>query len=97
MRHDNAAIGDFGRVLRQYRGDVLVGKAMKAVAPNALLIIRVGQREGLLDLRRSAVKGGIEVRYLRQFGLERHRHLDRREIVRLVQWRERHQRLQLSQ
>ena len=70
---------------------------MKAVAPNALLIIRVGQREGLLDLRRSAVKGGIEARYLRQFGIERHRHLDRREIVRLVQWRERHQRLQLSQ
>ena len=32
---------------------------MKAVAPDAFLIERVGQREGLLDLGRSAVKGGI--------------------------------------
>ena len=70
---------------------------MKAVAPNALLIERVGQREGLLDLRRSAVKGGIKARYLGQFGVEGHSHFDGREIVRLVQWRERHQCLQLGQ
>jgi hypothetical protein len=38
---------------------------MKAVAPNALLIERVGQREGLLDLRRSPVKGRVEARDLR--------------------------------
>ena len=90
MRHDNAAIGDFGRVLRQYRGYVFVGQAVKTVTPYAFLVKRVGQCEGLLDLRRSAVKSGIEARYLRQVGIEGHRHLDRREIVRLVKGRERH-------
>jgi hypothetical protein len=43
------------------------------------------------------VKSGIEACHLRQFGIEAHRHLDRREIVRLVQWRERHERFQLGQ
>jgi hypothetical protein len=70
---------------------------MKAVAPNAFLVKRVGEREGLLDLRRGAVKSGIEACHLRQFGIEAHRHLDRREMVRLVQWRGRHERFQLGQ
>jgi hypothetical protein len=69
---------------------------MKAVAPDTFLIERIGQSEGLLDLRRSAVKGSIEACHLRQFGIEAHRHLDGREVVRLVQWCQRHQRLQLG-
>src|SRR4029077_9166173 len=96
MRYDNAAIGDFGRALRQYRGDVFVGKTMKAVTPDTFLIERIGQSEGLLDLRRSAVKGGIEACHLRQFGIEAHRHLDGGEVVRLVQWCQRHQRPQFA-
>jgi hypothetical protein len=73
MRDDNAAIGDFGRPLRQYRSNVFVGETVKAVAPDAFLIERIGQGEGLLDLRRGAVKGGIEACHLRQFGIEAHR------------------------
>jgi hypothetical protein len=92
MRHDNAAIGDFGRVLRQYRCDVFVRQAVEAVASYAFLVKRVGERKGLLDVWRSAVKSSVEARHLRQAGVEGHRHLDRREIVRLVQWCERHQR-----
>jgi hypothetical protein len=70
---------------------------MKTVAPDTLLIERIGQGEGLLDLRRAAVKGGIEACHLWQFGIEARRHLDWREVVRLVQWRQWHQRLQLAE
>jgi hypothetical protein len=70
MRDDDAAIGDFGRSMRQYRGNVFVGKPVKAVAPYALLIKRIGQRKCLINLRRSAVESGIEARDLRQFGLK---------------------------
>ena len=66
MRYDHPAVGDLGRALRQHRGDVFVGKAVKAVAPYPLLVERVGQRKGLLDLRRGAVEGGVEARHLRQ-------------------------------
>ena len=57
---------------------------MKTVAPDTFLIERIGQSEGLLDLGRSAVKGGIEACYLRQFGIEAHRQLDGHQVVRLV-------------
>jgi hypothetical protein len=84
MRYDDTAIGNFGRALRQHRGNVLVGEPMKAVAPDTFFIERIGQGEGLLNLRRSAVKGGIEACYLRQFGIEAHRQLYGRQVVRLV-------------
>jgi hypothetical protein len=45
--------------LRQYRRDVFMGEAMKPVAPDAFLIERVGQREGLLDLL-ARREGGID-------------------------------------
>src|SRR5262249_11465807 len=83
---------DFRRAPRQYRGNVFVREAVKAIASYALLVERVGQRESLRDLRRSPVEGGVKASDLRQFGIEGHHHLDRREIVRLVQWRERRQR-----
>ena len=70
---------------------------MKAIASDALLIERVGQRKGLLDLGSGSVEGGIETGHLRQFGIEGHCHFDGREIVRLVQRRERHQLLQLGE
>ena len=57
---------------------------MKAVAPDTFLIEGIGQGERLLDFRRGTVKGSIEACYLRQFGIEVHRHLDGREVVRLV-------------
>src|SRR5947209_7078614 len=59
MCHDYPATSDFGRTFRQNRGDVFIRKAVKAVAPDALLIERVGQRKGLLDLGSGAVEGGI--------------------------------------
>ena len=97
MRHDDATLGNFRRPLGQYRRDVFVGQAVKTIAPYALLKKRIGQSKCLIDLRRGAVKCGIEARHLRQFRIECYRHLDRREIVRLVQGRQRHQCLQLGQ
>jgi hypothetical protein len=70
---------------------------MKPVAPYAFLEERVRQRKGLIDLRCRSVDSGIETRDLRQFGIEAHCQLDRREIVRLVQGCERHQSLELGQ
>src|SRR5260221_10782891 len=97
MRHDNTAIGYFWRSLRQHRSDVYVGNTVKTVSPYALLEDRIGQGESLFYFRRRAVKGRIETRDLRQIRVEGHRHLDRREIVRLMQGCERHQRLQFGQ
>ena len=97
MRDDHPPVGDLRGALRQHRGDVFVGQAVKPVAPHPLLVQRVGQRERLLDLRRGAVKRRVEARDLRQFRVHRQRHADRRQIVRLVQRRQWHQRFQLGE
>ena len=70
---------------------------MKPVAPYPFLEKRIRQRKGLIDLRRGSVESGVETRDLRQVRIEGHGHLDRREIVRLVQRCERHQSLELGQ
>src|SRR5262249_4482620 len=59
MRHNNTAIGDFGGTPRKNRGDVFVGEAVKAVAPDTLFVKGVGQRKGLLDLGCSAMKSRV--------------------------------------
>src|SRR5262249_47462868 len=65
-------------------GDVFVGEAVKAVAPDALLVKGVGQRKGLFDLRCSAMKSRVEARHLWQFRIKGHNHLDGCQIVWLV-------------
>jgi hypothetical protein len=76
MGYDYAAIGDFRRLLRQYRGDVFVGQAMKTVAPYAFLVKRVRQRKSLIDLWCGPVESGVEARHLRQTGIKIHCHFD---------------------
>ena len=70
---------------------------MEAVAPYALPRKRIGQCKGLLDFGCRAVKRGVEACHLRQVGIEFQRHLDRREIVRLVQGGQRHQGVEFGQ
>ena len=70
MRDDDPAVGDLGRALRQHRGDVFVGQPVKPVAPDALLVQRIGQRKSLRHLGRGAVKRGVEARDLRQFRVQ---------------------------
>ena len=70
---------------------------MEAVAPDPLLVERVRTRKGLLHLRGSPVEGGVKARHLRQFGIEGQRRSNGREIMRLVERSERHQRFQFRE
>ncbi len=69
--------------------DVLVGQAVEAVAAHAAVGDRRRQREGLRDRRHRAVERGVEAGDLRQPGRAREHGADRREVVRLVQRRQR--------
>ena len=80
--------------LRQHAGDVLVGQAMKAVAPHAALGDRGRQREGLRHLGLRAMERGVEAGHLRQLRAQLRDDLDRLEVVRLMQRRQRAQLLE---
>jgi len=67
---------------------------MEAIANHTAVGDRSRQRERLRDRRLCPVERRIEARDLRQVGHPREQRLDRREIVRLVQRRERHVLLQ---
>ena len=86
-----------GSVLREQRGDVLVGQSVKAVAADALLGVAAGQSERLRHGRLRAVKGGIEARDLRQRGRAFRDGPDRRQVVGLVQRRQRNERFELGE
>ena len=80
--------------LRQHRGDVLVRQAVEAVAPHAGFVQLRGQREALRDVGIGAVERGIEAGDLRQLRRALEQAPDRREVVRLMQRRERNQLLE---
>ena len=87
----------FASKLRQNRGDVLVGQAVEAVAADALRVQLRGQREHLRDLRVAAVERGVEAGHLRQLRRALQQQADRRQVVRLMQRRERNELLQRLQ
>ena len=62
---------------------------MEAVAEDAALGDRLRQRERLRDRRLAAVERGVEAGHLRQLRQPLEQHPDRRQVVRLVQRRER--------
>ena len=80
--------------LAQPVGDILVGEAVKAVAAHALLVPAVRDREPVGDLGMAAVERGVEAGDLGHLRLARADLADRRQIVRLVQRRQRHQPLE---
>ena len=67
---------------------------METVAANAFVIEPAGQSKPVGELGVTAVKGGIEAGDLRQVGLHGGDRADAGEIVRLMQRRERTERLQ---
>ena len=83
-----------GRASRRCCGstlrDVLVRQAVEAVAPHAALGDRRGQRERLRDRGLVAMERGVEAGDLRQLRRALEQRPDRRQVVRLVQRRERH-------
>ena len=89
MRDDDPARRSDGVKLRQGSGDVLVGQTVKAVAMHAALGDLGRQREGLGDRWLGTMKRRIKTGDLRQVGTIQHQAPNRREIVRLVQRRQR--------
>ena len=68
---------------------------MEAVAPDTGFSQLRGQREHLRQRRIAAVEGGIEAGDLRKLRRALHQAPDRRQVMRLVQRRERNQFLEL--
>ena len=98
-RRPVAQVGDDDAALRaafvgrhQLRTNRLVRQAMKTVAPHARVVQRLRQRETLVDVGLRAVKGGVEAGHLRHTCKRRARRAHARQVVRLVQRRERLQR-----
>ena len=88
---------DGGRHLGQARGDVLVGQAVEAVAAHARAVELLRDGVAVGELGVAAVEGGVEAGDLRQPGPAGADRADRRQVVRLVERGERHQRLELLQ
>ena len=96
VRDDQAAwnaAGDGGQGLQ----DRFVGQSMEAIAPQAGLPEFFRQREAGGDLRLGGMESSIEARDLGQGREQCLQRFDRRDIVRLVQRRQRDQRRQLLQ
>ena len=70
---------------------------MEAVAADAVVIEPAGQGEPVGELGMAAVEGGVEAGDLRQVGVERGDRTDPCEIVRLMQGRERAERLEIGE
>ena len=91
MRDDHPAARNLGRNLLQPAGDELVGQAVEAVAPHALVVEMFRDRVVVGQRIVAAVKRRVEARDLRQLGDTGEDSADGCEIVRLVQWRQRDQ------
>ena len=82
-----------GASFRQRTGDVFVRQAVKAVAPHAFLIQRVGDGETVGHRGMAAMERGVEARYLRHAGKPLGQRAQHRHRRRVVQRRQRIQRL----
>ena len=89
MRDNNAPGGDLGRHLRQTAGNELIRQAVKAVAAHALRVEAL--RNGLMVRQRvvPALERGIEAGNRGNVRDTSEHRADRREIVGLMQRRER--------
>ena len=85
MRHDHPAPGDFGCNARQGLCDILIGKTMKSVTANSLLVQPAGYGVVVRDLVVAAVKGRVKAGDLRQSRKFGKQGSDRRQIVGLMQ------------
>src|SRR5690242_4989261 len=89
MRHHDATLGDVRSDGRQSARDIFVGETVESVTPDALLIEFVGKRITVGKLGMAAMKGRVETSDLRELRLSLQQHADWREVIWLVQWRER--------
>src|SRR5277367_931401 len=96
MRHHHSATCQFWRERRQYGSNILVRKAMEAVATNTLIMKFVRERIRLRYFGLAAMEGGVEADHLRQSWIKHQRSPDQSKVVRLVQWRKWNQCLQFD-
>ena len=94
MRDDHAFRSDLGSDVPQASGDIFIRQAVKAVAPHALAVEVFRNREMIGDRAVTAMECRIEARDLRQLREARPDAADRREVVGLMQRRQRTQGLQ---
>ena len=94
---DRAALSRLRVDPRKDRGNVLVGKAVEAVAPDALLGVFPGQGEGLAYGRDARVKGGVEAGHLRQIRVSLSKGADGGQVVGLMKRRQGHELFQVFQ
>ena len=95
VRDNDAAVRDLGRDLRQGAGDVLVREAVKAVALHAGVAKFLRKRNEVGERGLRPVEAGVETGDLRDGGQALGYCFDGREIVRLMERRERNQTVQL--
>ena len=96
MRHDDPATGQHRIDLLKSVRDEFVGQPMKAKAPQAPLVIGARQRVGVVDEGVAAMKRRVETHHLRHARKRPVGGLDAGEVMRLVQRRERRQRLEFG-
>src|SRR5262249_49506892 len=89
VRDDDATVGDFRRDPRENGGDVFVGQTVKAIALNTGATDFARERDQLRDGGLAAMKTGIEAGYLRHTRHSMRDCVDRGEVIRLVQRRQR--------
>jgi hypothetical protein len=95
MRDDHAPAGDLRRHLGKHRRDVFVGQTVEAVSLHAGAPDVGRQRHQFGDRRLAAVKTGVEAGNLGDTRQTLGDGIDRREVVRLMQRRQRYQLAQL--
>ena len=97
MGNDNPPSRHVRVSFAQSGGDIIVGKSVEPVSPDSGIVQVSGQREALGHSRLAMMERSVEACDLRQPGRHGGDGTDRREIVWLVQRRQRTQRLQLVQ
>ena len=80
--------------LRKHAGDVFIGKAVKTITPYAFVMERAGQGETPGHIRLAGMERRVEAGDLRQVWMQLRQRPNGCQIVRLMQRRQRHQRLQ---
>ena len=88
MRNDRAARCRLRVNTRKNRGNILVGKTVESVAPDALLGELSRQGKGLGHGRNARVKRGIEAGHLGHIGPSLSDDTDGGKVVRLMQRRQ---------
>ena len=97
MRDDHPALGQIGRFRGKPPGDIFIGQAMKAIAPNTDIADRARQGKVAGFGGQGVMKGGVKTGKLRHVGARIAHRTDGIEIMRHVDGIKRDQRFKSGQ